>query len=121
MFLRLRSTVPQAVGIINLIGRHIKISGACVYFSNICRNLTALGVRNALQSVESSIQGHFSRFLYMPPWYIHCITRTAHQNVEEPLSLPYIWHKDKRASPERLGTCVCAASAINNNCVLRQL
>ena len=31
------------------------------------RNLTALGIRNALSSVESSIQVQFLRFLYMPP------------------------------------------------------
>ena len=31
------------------------------------RNLTALGIRNAYSSVESSIQVQFSRFLYMPP------------------------------------------------------
>ena len=44
-----------------LLGRHVKISAMalCVYY--ICRNLTALGVRNALRSVESSIQVQFSR------------------------------------------------------------
>ena len=33
-------------------------------FSNICRNVTALGVRNALQP---SIQVQLSRFLLVPP------------------------------------------------------
>ena len=32
-------------------------------FGNICMNLAALGVRNALWSVESSIQVQFLRFL----------------------------------------------------------
>ena len=64
-------------------------------FSNICRNLTALGVRNVLQNIESSIQVQFSRFLKVPSRYIHCATRKTHQNTEETLSLPYIWCKDK--------------------------
>ena len=50
-------------------------------FSNICRNLNALGVRNALQSIESSIP--FSIFLYVPPCVIHCATRTTYQNTEK--------------------------------------
>ena len=33
-------------------------------FSNICKDLTALGIKNALQSIESLIQ---VRFLYVPP------------------------------------------------------
>ena len=37
-------------------------------FSHLSRNLTALGVTNAIWSVELSIQVQFSRFLYMPLW-----------------------------------------------------
>ena len=52
-----------------LLGRHLKISGALYMysFSNICMDLTTLGVRNALRSIESFIQVQFSRFLLVPP------------------------------------------------------
>ena len=39
-----------------LLGQHVKISGA------LCMNLAALGARNALWSVESSIQVQFRDF-----------------------------------------------------------
>ena len=39
------------------------------FMYTFCRNLTALCVRNALRSVESSIQGQFSRFTCRPAKY----------------------------------------------------
>ena len=90
------------------------------FMYTFCRNLTALGIRNVLRSVEPSIQVQFLRFLYVLP----CATHTTHQKTEEMLSLPYIWRKDKRSAfeiwqglqalPVGLGTRVRAASAINN-------
>ena len=56
-----------------LLGQHVKISGA------LCCKI--LGIRNALHSIESSIQVQFSKILYI--------------TTELMLSLPYIWHKDK--------------------------
>ena len=46
--------------------------------------MLALGIRNALQSIEPSIQ---VRFLYILPCSIHCATHTTHQNTEEMLGL----------------------------------
>ena len=68
-----------------LLDQHVKISGTLC-----CKNLSALGIRNALQSIEFSIQVQFSKFLYM--------LNTLHyqyNTTELMLSLPYIWHKDK--------------------------
>ena len=43
-----------------LLGRHVKIAGAlCIHFVIFVGILTAFGVRNALRSVESSIQVQF--------------------------------------------------------------
>ena len=51
-----------------LLGQHLEDIWRFMYtFCNICGNLTALGVRNALRSIESSIQVQSSRFLQVPP------------------------------------------------------
>ena len=64
-----------------LLGQHIKISGTLC-----CKILSALGIKNALQTIESSIQVQFSKFLYM--------LNTLHYKYntsEQMLSLPYKW------------------------------
>ena len=69
-----------------LLGQHVTLC---------CKNLSALGIRNALQSIESSIEVQFSKFLYM--------LNTLHyqyNTTELMLSLPYIWRKDKWSTVE---------------------
>ena len=96
-------------------------------FSDICRNLTALGVRNALKSVESSIQVDFftcrpAKYTALPVEH----TRTLKQRF---LCLIFgarisdLFSKYGKASSitSEFGdgrTRVRAVSAINNFCVL---
>ena len=68
-----------------LLSWHVKRSGTLC-----CKNLSALSIRNALQSIESSIQVQFSKFLYMLNTLYY-----QYNTSEQMLSLPYIWRKDK--------------------------
>ena len=98
-------------------------------FSNICRNLTVLGIRNALQSVESSIQVQFLRLNAAMLYTLHYSYNTweHRRNAFLALYLAQGWAicfrntARPRASPVSLGTRVRAVSTINNYCVLHQL
>ena len=63
-------------------------------FSNICRNLTALVVRIALRTIESSLQVRFSR-LVLNAALLNTLSYLYNtcQNTEETLSLSHIWRK----------------------------
>ena len=52
-------------------------------FSNIYKNFPSLGVRNALQSVELSIQVQFSRFLQVPPCYRYMVLPVQHTRTQK--------------------------------------
>ena len=94
-------------------------------FSIICRNLTALGVRNVLQSVGSSI--HF--FMCHPAKYTALpVQHTRTQKKRLPClvfgarisDLPSKYAKASSITSE-FGDLCCAASATNDNCVLCEL
>ena len=88
-------------------------------FSNICRNILALGVRNALRSVESSIQVQFFKI-------------SSHAALLNTLHYYFpIWHKDEISAfeiregledcPVSLGMRVSAASAMNKSRLVENL
>ena len=68
-----------------LLGQHLKIHGSlCMYtFSNICRNFTALGIRNAPRDIEYSILkskfGDF--FICLPAKYT--VLRVQHTGTQK--------------------------------------